>query len=127
MPDPTSRSTTTRQGLPFGLESTYAEKAILAEIRRMRGEPVHVRELVDRFSMPERLVRKCVSNLVKQGEPILSSGKGFWQAQTKEEIDESVASYMRSAASLFKRAWQLKKGATYEEMSGHLKLALEEK
>ena len=113
--------------LPFALESTHAEKAILGEIQRMRGEPVHVCDLVDRFSMPERLVRKCVSNLVKQGEPILSSRKGFWLAQTKEEIDECIASYMRPAASLFGRAWRLKKNATYEEMAGYLKLELEEK
>lgn len=130
MPDPSTRSATPGQALPFEVGRTYAEKAVLFELHRekKKGETIHARALASRLTMPERLVRQCVSNLVDLGEPVCSSpAKGYWIAQTQEDFDECIASLMRRAAKIFKRAWTLKKGATYEEMTGHLKLALEEK
>lgn len=113
--------------LPFEAPRTYAEKAVFAQLKIENGKPIHANRLADLVCMPERLARQCVSNLVAQGEPILSNGNGYWLARTKEEFDECVASLMRRAARIFKRAWALKKGAPYEEMAGYLKLALEEK
>ena len=137
MPDPTSRSATPRQGLPFEAPRTYAEEAVLRELRKESGNPksharktgirlcaIHAGELAERLTMPERLVRQCVANLVELGEPILSNGNGYWIAQTQEEFDECIASLMRRAAKIFKRAWRLKRGAPYDEMAGLLRLAL---
>ena len=102
------------------------EKAILNQLHYNFGKPIHVDYLELVLGMSERLVRQCIHNLVMEGEPILSSCEGYWLAQTKEELDEVIASYMKSAGNLFKRAWRLKKGATYEEMAGLMKLAMEE-
>lgn len=110
--------------LPFEPPRLYAEKAVF---EMFCDKPLHAADLAEALDMPERVVRQCISNLVAQGEPILSNGNGYWIARTQEEFDRCVASLMRRAAKIFKRAWRLKKGATYEEMSGQLRLALEEK
>ncbi len=110
--------------LPFEAPRLYAEKAVIQMLQENGGEPIHAADLTEALHMPERVVRQCVSNLIAQGEPVLSNGNGYWLAQSKEELDECIASLMRRAAHIFKRAWKLRKGAPYEEMAGYLKLAL---
>lgn len=113
--------------LPFEIERTHAEDAVWHEIKRMNGEAMHAQALAARFSMPERLVRQCVSNLRKMGKPILSGNDGYWMARTPEDIDRCVASLHRRALEILTVMSRLKKNPLYAEMVGQLELALEEK
>lgn len=77
--------------------------------------------------MNERLVRQCVANLRKMGEPILSGQEGYWMARTPEEIERCVASLHRRALQVLTVMSRLKKNPLYTKMVGQLELAMEEK
>lgn len=49
-----------------------------------RDEAVTVKELSDRTGIPEREVKRLVQELRESGEPILSSGKGYFYPTNDE-------------------------------------------
>ena len=114
--------------LPFEIPRTYAEEAVLHLFKAsLYGAFWHTDEIARELNMNERIVRKCVANLVELGEPILSGPKGYWIARSAEDVERAYESLRRRALSILRRMSRLKPNAKYDEMVGQMRLALEEK
>ena len=56
-----------------------------------RDKAVCSKELERLFSLNGRTIRRIISSLRQDGNPICSSGKGYYFARTQDEINETVS------------------------------------
>ena len=56
-----------------------------------RDKAVCSKELERLFSLNGRTIRRIISSLRQDGNPICSNGKGYYFARTQDEINETVS------------------------------------
>lgn len=93
-------------------EPTDDELVRVFNVIRSSNGPVSRRELAERTSLHDRVVRECVSHLVSDGRPIVTDRKlGGYRMTTDPASIEREARTLRShAARLMERANALEQG-----------------
>lgn len=72
---------------------------VVAAIPKGKENAIHQLELSAALQLHPSAVKKCVKQARQQGSPILSSSKGYWLSESKEETAQYVQMMRRQALS----------------------------
>ena len=65
--------------------------AYLKKHHKGRTRAVHSRELEQLFSIDGRSLRRCISSLRQDGQPICSDSTGYYYAEKQDDINYTIA------------------------------------
>lgn len=76
-------------------------KTLLRLIGRGENNAIHLCELVSYAKMESREVRKCIEQIKRSGEVIISSVNGYFKPETAEELKKYINQETQRAKSIF--------------------------
>lgn len=78
-------------------------------VSRTRYNPVKSEDIEKRFFITGPDVREIIRDLRRSGEPIVATGKGYYMAQAKEDVDVIVNDFTKRITSMGKTLRELER------------------
>lgn len=97
------------------LSTTEPYRTILQLIGTGEENAIHLCELIKYTKLHNRELRKCIEQLRRSGEVIISGNNGYYKPETKEELKRYIRQETHRAKSIF---FTLKSAIIYHKRLG---------